>query len=67
MIINGELICTESGNERLREVNSYLNKENKGLHKVVEAFVEGFFDRVEKFLRRSSFWDKFKNRYRNAD
>ena len=56
----------KSENERLREVNSYLNKENKGLHKVIEV-MQRAFDRVEKFLKGLSFWDKFKNRYRNAD
>ncbi len=50
--------------ERLREVNSYLNKENKGLHKVVEVMQRA--DRL-KVPERSWFLGKFKNRYRNAD
>ena len=42
----------KSENERLREVNSYLNKENKGLHKVI-GVMQRAFDRVEKVLERS--------------
>ncbi len=54
----------ESESERLREV-SYLNKENKGLHKVVEVMQRA--DRVEKFLKGLSFWDKFRIVISNAD
>ena len=53
-------------NENLRQVNSYLNKENKGLHKVIET-MQRAFDKVEKFLKNLNFWDKFKRSYRNAD
>lgn len=56
----------KSENENLRQVNSYLNKENKGLHKVIET-MQRAFDKVEKFLKGLSFWDKFKRSYRNAD
>ena len=56
----------KSENENLREVNSYLNKENKGLHKVIKT-MQRAFDKVEKFLKGLSFWDKFKRSYRSED
>ncbi len=57
----------ESENERLREVNSYLNKEKQQWYKVVEV-MQRAFDRVEKFLKGLSFWDKLRIKsYRNAD
>ena len=56
----------ESENENLREVNSYLNKENKGLHKVIET-MQRAFDKVEKFLKGLNIWDRFKRSYRGED
>ena len=56
----------KSENENLREVNSYLNKENKGLHKVIET-MQRAFDKVEKFLKGLRFWDKFKHSYRSEE
>lgn len=56
----------KSENENLREVNGYLNRENKTLHKVIKT-MQRAFDKVEKFLKGLSFWDKFKRSYRNAD
>lgn len=56
----------KSENENLREVNGYLNRENKTLHKVIKT-MQRAFDKVEKFLKGLSFWDKFKRSYRSED